>query len=331
MNRNLICTSIDDEYLWPWIVMVYTAWINSEGTPFEVLLANMNSRLSLENEKIIQNYCQILGIPLEVRQIQSDLKLEFSFEKSLVGYSRMYLMDTLNQDFVWLDTDLLLLPGWTQIFYELGDYDDPKVCLRVARDSSTTIESLKAANNNHAYLRAKDRYFNSGVMNIRPTVWQRETNESHWQEVALRRKSLGFNFNDQDVLNFLAIGKTSILDSRFNHIPGSDAGMYSQPVIMHFAGYPKPWKLSKKGKEFLMATQGANYFRSKYSITQYKNSFLEYPKYWMAESKLESFLSATDPALFQKILSVKINHLDHMYLASRVKLALIKFFSRKFR
>jgi hypothetical protein len=62
--------------------MVYTAWINSEGTPFQILLANMNNCLSLENEKIIQNFCQILGIPLEVRQIQSELKLDFSFEKN---------------------------------------------------------------------------------------------------------------------------------------------------------------------------------------------------------------------------------------------------------
>jgi lipopolysaccharide biosynthesis glycosyltransferase len=311
--------------------MVYTAWINSEGTPFQILLANMNNCLSLENEKIIQNFCQILGIPLEVRQIQSELKLDFSFEKNLVGYSRIYLMDTLSHDFVWLDADLLLLPGWTQIFYELGDDDNPKVCFRAAKDTNTTIEFLKASNSNQAYLRAKDRYFNSGVMKISPTVWQREVDEFHWQEIALRRKSLGFNYNDQDVLNFLAIGKISILDPRFNHIPGSDTGMFSQPLIKHFAGYPKPWKLSKKGKELLMATQGANYFRTQHSTTKNKDSFLEYPSYWMAESKLESFLSARDPELFQKILSVKMQNLDHVDVASRIKLMIIKFFSRRFR
>lgn len=311
--------------------MVYTAWIGSQGTSFEILLANMNNCLSMENEKLTRSYCEVLGIPLEVRQIKSDLKFEFSFEKSLVTYSRMYLMDSLNQDFVWLDADLLLLPGWTQIFYELGDNDDPNVCIRAAKDTNTTIEYLKAANSNQAYLRAKDRYFNSGVMKIHPTVWQRATNESHWQKVALRRKFLGFDFNDQDVLNFLATGKTSILDSRFNHIPGSDAGMLNQPVIRHFAGYPKPWRLSEKGKELLMATQGANYFRTKHSVTKHRDTFLEYPNYWMAESKLECFLSATDPELFQKLSSVKRNNLDYIDLPSRIKLTFLKFFSRKFR
>ena len=332
MTRNLICTSIDDSYLWPWIVMVHTAWINSEGTSFEILFVNMNNCLSPENEKVIRSFCHVLGIPLEVTQIESGLEIEFEFEyTNLVGYARLFLMDTMNEDFIWLDADLLLLPGWTQIFYELGDSDHPNVCLRVAKDTNATIEFLKVANSNQAYLRARDRYFNAGVMKIRPTVWQRSVNESHWQEVALKSKSLGFNYNDQDVLNFLASGKISIIDSRFNHIPGSDTPEHNQPVIMHFAGYPKPWKLSEKGKEFLMATQGANYFRTRHSITKHKNAFLEYPNYWMAESELESFLTTTAPELFQKLSAEKNNNLYHVDIPSRIKLAFIKFFSRKFR
>jgi len=45
-SKNLICTSIDDNYLWPWMVMVYSAALNSKRKDFRIILANVNGMLS---------------------------------------------------------------------------------------------------------------------------------------------------------------------------------------------------------------------------------------------------------------------------------------------
>jgi hypothetical protein len=47
-RKNLVCTSIDDNYLWPWMVMVYSAAINSQDKDFRIIIANINGMLSNE-------------------------------------------------------------------------------------------------------------------------------------------------------------------------------------------------------------------------------------------------------------------------------------------
>ena len=120
-NKSLICTSIDDNYLWPWMVMVYSASSNSEVKNFRVILANLNGMLSEKYVAIAEKFMESLDLCLEIVSINTSINPTFEHHFNLTVYSRLFLMDKLDEDFTWFDADLLLMPGWDQIFAGSGE------------------------------------------------------------------------------------------------------------------------------------------------------------------------------------------------------------------
>ena len=99
---------------------------------------------------------------------------------------------------------------------------------------------------------------------------------------------------------------------------------------MHYAGAPKPWKLDKAGKEFLLAAQGAKYFSPKNWITQSADTVVHYPLYWQVENELLSYLQEVGFGLYQSVVESRNNVIKKLDKFSFLKNFLIQLITRKY-
>ena len=327
-KKFLICTSVDDNYMWPWLVMVYSSVINSRNRNFKYALANINASLSPTNIEIAREFMQSLQLQFEVIEIETQLQPIFTHQFNLNVYARLFLLDLLEEDFLWLDADLLLRPGWDQIFNELGDRYETDIILYGVQDTEITRAKLSKLRN-EAFLLNQERYINSGVIKTSSKAWKNSTFNTDWQEMAMNLKLYGFTYPDQDILNFLCAGKISIIPKGYNHIVGDEISLSSQILIQHYAGSPKPWQLDQKGKEFLMGIQGTKYFSPKDWITQSSDAFIYFPIYWKAESELVTYLQNIDKGLLKEILDLQLSAIKPLNKRSHTKLFLMKILTRK--
>ena len=320
---------MDDNYLWPWMVMVYSAAMNSNDKNFRIIVGNMNGMLSPESIEIAEIFTKSLGLDLEIINITTSLNPSFDYQFNLTVYARLFLMDLLNENFIWFDADLLLMPGWDQIFIECIEEDHDSSVIYGVADSELSLQTL-AKDQNQAYIKAAGRYINSGVLKIKTMEWKKLSKEVDWQEMALNLKKYGFSLVDQDILNYLCADHIKLLPPGFNYIVGDNISFQEKILIKHFAGSPKPWQLDKAGKEFLLAVQGAKYFSPQDWITQSSDAFLDFPRYWHIEAELLSYVQNFDDGLGQRVAGLRSRNLKKLDFVSRVKHYLIQLISRRF-
>lgn len=328
-HKNLICTSIDDNYLWPWMVMVYSAAINSNAKDFRIIVANMNGMLSRKSIDLMDKFMKIVQLDLEILDIKTSLNPTFAHQANLTNYSRLFLMDTLQEDFFWFDADLILMPGWDEIFVESSAQSNMTEVICGILDSKISRQK-KAKESNQAYIKIDGGYINSGVMKIYVQNWKKLHKKVDWKEMALTRKEYGFTSNDQDIINYICAGQIIYLPAGFNYIVGDEISFKEKILIKHYAGAPKPWQLNKVDKEFLLAVQGAKYFKPQDWITQSSDAFLHYPMYWQVEVELLTYLQNFDAELCQQVLESRGENLTKLDTISLVKHYFIQFIARRF-
>lgn len=309
--------------------MVYSAALNSNDKNFRIILANVNVMLSEESITIAKKFMDSLGLSLEIVNIDTLLNPTFEHQFNLTVYSRLFLMDKLDEDFIWFDADLLLMPGWDQIFVESIEENHDITVIYGVSDSAVSLQAL-AKNQNQAYIKTSGRYINSGVLKIKTKKWKKLHKEADWQEMALDLKKYGLSLPDQDILNYLCADHISLMPPGFNYIVGDDISFQEQIFIKHYAGSPKPWRLGKKGKEFLLAVQGAKYFAPKNWITQSSDAFLHYPMYWQVETQLLSHLQTIEGDMYLPVIELRNKNINKLNGISLLKHYIIQFTSRRF-
>jgi lipopolysaccharide biosynthesis glycosyltransferase len=328
-NRFLVCTCVDDNYFWPWLVMVYSASINVKHTGHRFILANINGMLSEANVERAEKFMDSIALDFEVVNIETPLEFEYSHQFNLTGYARLFLMDLLDEDFLWLDADLLLLPGWDEIFDELGDKKRADIVIYGVKDSVSTQRRL-ASECNQAFERSQGRYINSGVIKISIDAWKKLPQPISWQQLAQNLSSYRLSLVDQDVLNYLCAEKISVLPEGFNYIVGDEISPDSRIFIQHYAGSPKPWQLDRNGKEFLLGIQGTKYFSPKDWITQSRDAFAYFPMYWKVEGRLMTLLESQNEIFASEVLELRERLIKPLNKASLAKLWVMRFVSKKF-
>jgi lipopolysaccharide biosynthesis glycosyltransferase len=311
------------------MVMVYSAVVNSKDKNFRVIIANMNGMLSPKAINIVERFTKSLGLDLEILDIKTSLNPTFAYQANLTNYSRLFLMDTLEEDFFWFDADLILMPGWDQIFVESSAESKKNEVICGVLDAKISRQK-KAIELNQAYIRTNGWYINSGVMKIYVKNWKKLYKKVDWQEMALTRKEYGFTSNDQDIINYLCAEQIMYLSAGFNYIVGDEISFKENILIKHYAGAPKPWQLNKAEKEFLLAVQGAQYFKPQAWITQSSDAFLHYPMYWQVEEELLTYLKNFDDGLCQQVIESRGRNLTKLDTISLVKNYFIQFFTRRF-
>jgi hypothetical protein len=111
--------------------------------------------------------------------------------------------------------------------------DDPAAIWQKQRDYFLSIGIAKG---NHS------SYFNSGVLRFRRSEWAGISRDC----IALCRSSAGraFKFADQDALNVVLAGRTSLASLKWN-FPGFFLGRgiedIAAPKIVHYMSKPRPW------------------------------------------------------------------------------------------
>ena len=86
-REKLICTSIDDAYLWPWMVMVYSAVVNCEEKNFHIILANINGMLSEKSILLAKEFTATLKLGIEIVEIDTTLNPKFQHQFNLTVYA----------------------------------------------------------------------------------------------------------------------------------------------------------------------------------------------------------------------------------------------------
>ena len=280
---NLVCTGIDDNYLWPWMVSIFSASIHSQKK-IKVGLGVIKGNFSRKNLELARNFCNYLKIDLIYKEFEFDIQVQLEHLPKET-YIRILWMDVLDEQFLWLDSDTLALPGWDEIFSYLGPGEnEPIIC---AAEDKKINSKRKEFPTNLAYQRAEDGYFNAGVFLANPSKWKEKKCDQTWKEVGANFRELGFIHHDQDILNYVLSNDKRLIPGKFNVISSHPTQVLQK--IVHFAGGPKPWHLDEKSFKYFASIESLKARGSQGGAFSGKNWFFEFENYKRHEKQLLLF------------------------------------------
>jgi lipopolysaccharide biosynthesis glycosyltransferase len=329
IKPKIVVTGHDTNYIYPWMIMA-RSFANSTKGNFKMIAGNMNGGLREKDQLFMKDYADFLGIKLEIMDLTMPPDLVAQLGRSINGYFSLLFLDALKEDFVWLDSDLILEPGWEKIF-EFEKPKNPKlsVVIRAVPDRKVTVEQLKKKGRNGAYLLNSEKYFNCGMMWLSPKMWKKLKFNLAWQDVIRQGPKLGLEFIDQDVLNYLLHDYVEILPKKFNYMPGDFD--FASPVITHFAGYPKPWTMSSKAKAMFFMREAINWDRPQWRPSREGRLKSEYLDYWRHEEKMFNELKASKPKLFDEAIARKKGITKDLNFQEKLKYLFVRFSTIEFQ
>jgi lipopolysaccharide biosynthesis glycosyltransferase len=280
----------------------------------------VNGLLSPQGKDIVARCLNWLAVDAEFVDLELNVPELFDNQWNATVYARLALLDHLEEPFMWLDADTLLLPGWDDIFTN-GDrlFEDPAIIAGGVFDSGRTLARMKIDGKNQAFDRCGGRYFNAGILLLRPDRWKAAHLDSLWMDLVHREKELGFQYHDQDILNYLLTDRVSFLDVGFNHIISEP--LSGSEKILHYAGFPKPWKLDEAGRAFFIALEVLNWDRPSHQMSGGGSAWVTFPRYWDVETKVLAELVISG----QETLAAELTILRESQISLPSKLEQIKF------
>ena len=278
-----ICTGIDNNYVWPWMVSIFSASLHSQKN-IKVGLGVIKDTFLIENLIVIQNFCRSLKIDLVYKEFAFDFEVQLEHLPKET-YIRILWMDALDERFLWLDSDTLALPGWDEIFSYLGPKEnEPIIC---AAEDKKINSKRKEFSTNLAYLKAADGYFNAGVFLANPLKWKEKEYDQTWKEVGANFRELGFIHHDQDILNYVLSNDKRLIPGEFNVISSHPTQVLQK--IVHFAGGPKPWQLDESSYKYFASIENLKVRGSQEGAFSGKNWLFEFENYKRHEEQLLLF------------------------------------------
>jgi hypothetical protein len=303
--------------------------VRNSDTPVRFIVANVNGLLSAAGEQMVYDFLALLKASGEVVDVSIEGVGVQKYHWNATVYARLGLMDQLDERFMWLDSDTILSNGWTRIFSQAEVLmEDPNVIACGVLDRPSTLELLRASGTNSAFHATQGIYVNAGVLCVDPIRWREVGSDRLWAEMAATQSERGFIYQDQDILNYLLAGRVGLLPAGFNHIVSEVAN--GTESILHFAGFPKPWRLSERGKAFFIATEAANFDRPHDQVSGGGKAWELFPRYWEVERDLVAFLETQGgPDLAKAFMGLREDHVMTPSLQERIKFQGLRFFSKK--
>lgn len=244
--------AVDDNYIYPFLVALYSAVKNST-VEHRYTLAFDAELLSQPSRQIAQQFAKEIGIALSFREIHMD-NLPSAGHIAPTSYARIFILLEESEPFIWLDADILCLKAW-------DDFIDPSVEIIVAENNAykkgerrklvagfarPEPREFDATCNNQAIIIQHSSYFNAGILLLNSFAWHEASNENIVRDLVINYRTLGFQWADQDILNYL-VGKSEILTmyplgATYN-LDGSSPliNLMEDSKIWHFLGTQKPW------------------------------------------------------------------------------------------
>lgn len=236
-TKYTICFGIDDSYVWPFLVAINSAKMNWRELK-TVTLAYDPNQLSKSSRLLINSFAKKIRLKIKFLKVENTIS-EIHLPKHLTraAFIRLNLPNTIRGNILWLDSDVLLLSGWSQIIDQYN-LSNEKCELLSARKHWETHEGTYS-NRNQAVIMSNNEYFNSGVLLINSKKFRKEKLHKLIKKTVERYEELGFQWADQCVLNYVFQGAYNYLASWYNSEPKEFT--YNQTRILHFAGDQKPW------------------------------------------------------------------------------------------
>jgi len=268
-----VVTGIDDNYVLPFLVMVFSAKINTTRE-IHVTLGFDSRELSPCNREMLSQALQIIDVSFNFVEVRLSKDMEAVAHISSTSYSRLLLADKMSGLTLWLDSDLICLPGWDSIFSDLSNLPNGMV-LSVVRDemlSNQGVRFISESSNESLKIMGSD-YFNTGVLLIDCDTWKALNYPQKWPKLLQEAKVRGFQYADQCVLNFLCQRQVNYLSSAYNTLASAkNHGRNSNPFILHFAGGVKPWFYAIKDPRILV---GRLFAKDVYRYLRYQSQLIE--------------------------------------------------------
>ena len=326
----LVASAFDDNYLWPWACSAFSS-IRSGGPTPKFLIANVDGLLSPRGEELVLRTSEALGFSAEIVPLKTPTwDVKYTYHWNATVFARLLLLDQLPDRFLWLDSDTLVLNGWQDVAERSQDlFAASDVIACAVRDRDATLARMAKAGTNEAFVASHGEYVNAGVFVGDPQRWRAEGMHDRWVDVVATQSRRGFEYFDQDVLNLVLAGRIGILPRAYNQIVSEPAT--GDDRILHFAGYPKPWRLSPDAQAFFMASEALNAERPQHQIGG-GAGWQRFPLYWQVEREFTDRLAATGHEhLRDALLAIRAANVEKFEWAASVKLRLMRLLATKVR
>jgi lipopolysaccharide biosynthesis glycosyltransferase len=233
MNHRTIAMAFDDNYVFPALVAIFSGRKHFGGV-MRVIVGFDPNTLSLESRSILDQVSKELSIVVNFLEIKVPDYLSGVGHISKMSWARMMLIDQIDEDFVWLDSDVILQPGWDRILSDSSFASSSG--LAAALDMG--VGNLSAEN--AARVVSGDFYINAGVLVVKPFLIKQEMHLA-FHSAMHRYSELGLQWMDQDVLNYCYRGTSDIIPEEFNvQVPISRLRKVPGRIF-HFSTDAKPW------------------------------------------------------------------------------------------
>jgi lipopolysaccharide biosynthesis glycosyltransferase len=230
-DKLIVAMAFDDKYLFPALVAIYSAYLR-QASRFKLLVAYDSAMLSPVSRNRIYQVCELIGLELGFIELRLPKFLATHGHFSALTWARLFLPEEIDRPFVYLDADTVCDNGWGELFanFDLGTTGISAVL--------QGINGLSA--DNAAVAASKGNYISAGVMVVRPALLPITFREEAL-EACKNYSQNGFQWVDQDVINFVLEGRVDLLESRFNVLVPLVGKKKLEGNILHFAGSQKPW------------------------------------------------------------------------------------------
>lgn len=233
MTNRSIAMAFDDNYVFPALVSLYSGRKFYEGE-IRVIIGYDPQTLSGASISLIERVCKQLVIEVSFVMVEIPGFLEGVGHISKMSWARMFLIEQLDHDFVWLDSDILLQPGWHQILSDKSLAEGSGIAAAL----DTGVASINPEN--AARIKAGGGYVNAGVLVVKPSQIDAEKRSSFMS--AMRKYAeLKFQWMDQDIINYCYAGKAGIIQAQYNVQVSISRIERLDGRILHFSSNAKPW------------------------------------------------------------------------------------------
>jgi lipopolysaccharide biosynthesis glycosyltransferase len=242
-NRIVAC-AIDDKYLWPFFVSLYSMHQNCT-LPFRIVLGFDPSLLSLNSLNLIRDYVKFLNLEIEFFEVNLEgIQKRNMQHVSSSSYIRFSIFDEYPHSVLWVDADTICLPGW-EGFFEFPKKMTQEQIVIATQDPIVLEEGFGLGPLNAARVRGGSKYFNTGIVFLDTHKWRDLDGPSLWKVAYQNYFKLGLQYEDQCILNYVLMDKVMLIDGSYNYLVNRNMDAPPEIRVIHFAGSFKPWHIHK--------------------------------------------------------------------------------------
>jgi lipopolysaccharide biosynthesis glycosyltransferase len=248
-----VASAVDENYAWPYMVLLTQA-INEAKPSTVFVLYYVRGQLSSKAIGLIGDLAHALQIRFEIVELDPDPTAFRNGHISETSFARFPMIEKEKSVFLYLDVDLLLRKGWGGVFQEAEKLSAPVGAVasdpRPHKFCAIAYQYGPIAHNksNKAFLKCGDNYFNSGVMLLNPVQIKSLEGWKDKDFLIKNYRRFGFEWSDQCVLNYILHGTTLPLSGKWNYMGLDGSNSDREPLIVHFAGFKKPWSIISSNK-----------------------------------------------------------------------------------